>query len=135
MYTICYLSKVSPHLTETQIQEIFNHTYAQNNKKGICGILLHTMGNFFQVLEGDEAYLTDLYENRIKKDPRHHSIFEVIHKEGSDPVFTSYSSRFLTIEDSDALNDIKTYVKKHAVVSSTSDKIARLLNTVEMLTY
>ena len=135
MYTICYLSKVAPGLTQEDIQDIFNHTNASNNNKGICGILLHSMGNFFQVLEGDEAYLTDLYEHKVKKDPRHHSIFEVMHKRGSDPVFTSYSSRFLTIEDSQVLDDIKTYVKKHAVVSSTADKIARLLNTVELLSY
>lgn len=135
MYTICYFSKVAPHLTETQIQEILDYTHTQNNEKGICGILLHTLGNFFQVLEGDEAYLTDLYENKIKKDPRHHNIFEVIHKEGSDPVFTSYSSQFLKVEDSEVLDDIKAYVKKHAIVSSTSDKIARLLNTVEIVAY
>ena len=135
MYTICYFSKVAPHLTETQIQEILDYTYTQNNEKGICGILLHTLGNFFQVLEGDKAYLTDLYENKIKKDPRHHSVFEVIHKEGSDPVFTSYSSQFLKVEDSEVLDDIKAYVKKHAIVSSTSDKISRLLNTVEIVAY
>ncbi|WP_298351194.1 BLUF domain-containing protein [uncultured Dokdonia sp.] len=135
MYTICYFSKVAPDLTDEEIQEIFDHTYHQNNEKGVCGILLHTMGNFFQVLEGDEAYLTDLYENRIKTDPRHHSIFEVIHKEGSDPVFTSYSSQFLKVEDSEVLDDIKAYVKKHAIVSSTSDKISRLLNTVEIVAY
>ncbi len=135
MYTICYFSKVAPDLTDEEIQEIFDHTYHQNNEKGVCGILLHTMGNFFQVLEGDEAYLTDLYENRIKTDPRHHSIFEVIHKSGSDPVFTTYNSRFQTIDNSDQLNEVKKYLQKHAIRSSTSDKLARLLKSFIIFDY
>lgn len=135
IYTICYFSKVSDGLTDQEVKELFDYSSQENNAKGICGILLHSFGNFFQVLEGDKEYLTSLYETKIKEDPRHHSIFEVINKGDSDPIFTKYNSRFETIENSNQLNEVKAYLAKHSIKSSTSNKLSRLLKSFVILDY
>ena len=133
IYTICYFSKVSEDLTEGQIQEIFDYASTSNNENGVCGILLHSFGNFFQVLEGDKKYLTKLFNTKIKEDPRHHSIFEVINKDGCDPIFTKYNSRFQTIKNSDKLNEVKAYLSEHSIQSTTSNKLSRLLKSFLIL--
>ncbi len=134
-YTICYFSKASKDLSEESIHEIIAYSSEKNNIRGIRGILLHSLGNFFQVLEGDRKVLLDLYENKIKLDKRHHSIFEVINKSGSDPIFTKYSSKFEAVDDSEQLNEIKAYLAKHSIHSSTSDKISRLLKSFIIVDY
>ena len=126
-YTICYVSKSKPDLSESQIKDIFTHASTVNNKCDVRGILLHSLGNFFQVLEGDEKYLIDLYENKIKKDPRHENIYEVYHKKTAKPVFTNYSSQFNIVEDSEQLEAIQVYLEENKISSTTSDKLSRLL--------
>ncbi|WP_379953287.1 BLUF domain-containing protein [Dokdonia sp. R78006] len=133
VYTICYFSKASEDLSEEEIQEIFDHTNERNNERGVRGILLHSFGNFFQVLEGDEEYLTNLYTTKIKHDTRHHSVFEVINKESTKSLFEEYNSRFQTIENREQLDEIKAYLKVHSIQSTTSDKLSRLLRSFIIL--
>lgn len=132
-YTICYVSKSDPSMTEADIQKVFKWTNAWNNKLGVRGILLHAFGNFFQVLEGEEKVLLDLYENKIKEDSRHSDIYEVYNKKTTQPVFTEYSSQFNVIKSDDQLDEIKTYLEENRVSSTTSDKLARLLKPFVIL--
>ena len=53
IYTLCYVSKANEGMNENTIEDIFHTTVENNTKKGIHGILMYGMGNFFQVLEGD----------------------------------------------------------------------------------
>ena len=133
IYTICYFSKASEDLTDKEIQAIFDHTDTRNNDIGIRGILLHSLGIFFQVLEGDEEYLTHLFDTKIKNDTRHKEVFEVINKKGTKALFECYNSRFQTIENKDQLDEIKAYLAMHAIQSSTSDKLSRLLKSFIIL--
>ncbi len=133
VYTICYFSKAAEDLSEEEIHEIFDHTNERNNERGVRGILLHSFGNFFQVLEGDEAYLTNLYNTKIKPDTRHSNVFEVINKESPKSLFEEYNSRFQTIENREQLDEVKAYLKLHSIQSTTSDKLSRLLRSFVIL--
>lgn len=124
-HTICYVSKVQPDLTDQQLQELFSHSSNNNNNKGIKGILLSTMGNFFQVLEGRKEQISSLYEV-IKEDSRHNEIYEVFNKPVSKPVFTNYNSAFNVIKTVDELEQLKTYLDTMPF-DSTSEKLSRLL--------
>lgn len=126
IHTICYTSKANPSLTKRDIEQIFNKTYTNNSLKGVTGILLHGLDNFFQVLEGKEKLILPLYNNLIKSDERHHSIFEIINKPKSKALFLDYSSDFTIVRTQKQLDTIKLYLKEHDV--STSDKLQRLLN-------
>lgn len=126
LYTICYVSKASEDTTNADIKNIFEVTVKANNEIRISGILLHSFGNFFQVLEGEKKDLLELYENKIKNDTRHNDIYEVFNRDMETPIFSTYLSQFLTITTSVQLDNIRKYLNANRT-NSTSDKLSRLL--------
>lgn len=126
LYTICYVSKSSENITNEDITEIFQVTEQANNANEISGILLHSFGNFFQVLEGEKKDLVHLYEEKIKKDTRHSDIYEVFNRDMETPIFSTYLSQFLTITTTVQLDDIRKYLNANRT-NSTSEKLSRLL--------
>ena len=130
-YTICYFSKANENLTETEIEAIFKKTYTSNTLKNIKGILLYMLGDFFQVLEGDEDDLKHVYEI-IKNDERHHTIFEIINKPTLNEVFKTYKSDFNIVRTDAQIKEIKQYLRstKH---NTTAEKIDRLLEPFFLL--
>ncbi|QIE60407.1 BLUF domain-containing protein [Rasiella rasia] len=127
IYTLCYVSKAAENLDASSLEEIFSITINKNTKRGISGILMYGMGNFFQVLEGEEQTVETLYKEQILKDPRHSDIFEVIRKPTEIPIFKEYSSLFTIVKTNEQLAQIKKYLNQHRVDSSTSEKLGRLL--------
>lgn len=127
IFTLCYISKATEGLNETAIEDIFLTTMQRNTTKKIHGILLHGMGDFFQVLEGDKKQIESLFENEIKLDTRHSEIFEVIRKYTKKPIFSAYSSLFTIVKTTEQLKQIKDYLKLNKV-DTTSNKLSRLLN-------
>ncbi|MCZ4318776.1 BLUF domain-containing protein [Aequorivita viscosa] len=126
LYTICYVSKAAENTTIDDVKDIFKVTEEANNASGISGILLHSFDNFFQVLEGDKRIVERLFEDKIKKDRRHHDIYEVFNKAMETPIFSTYLSQFLTITTSVQLDEIRKYLSANRT-NSTSDKLSRLL--------
>ena len=49
-HSICYVSNSAEGLNKEQLEAILNKTYTNNSLKEISGILLHSMGHFFQVI-------------------------------------------------------------------------------------
>ncbi|TVZ51528.1 BLUF domain-containing protein [Dokdonia sp. Hel_I_53] len=134
-YTICYFSKAKEDLPIHHVKEICEKATELNNKIGISGFIFNSLDNFFQVLEGEKEKVLDLYENHIKNDPRHHKIFEIVHRDSQTPLFAQYSSRFQTLQNSEQLNSLKSYLKKHSVDVKTSDKISNMLKSFVILDY
>ena len=126
-YTICYISKSSTELKEEDIEKIFSHTQAQNNRKEIKGILLYEFGNFFQVLEGNKKVIEDLYANKISEDTRHTDIRTLINYDIKKPIFKEYSSDFNIVKTKAQLESIRTYLKLNHH-HHFSENIQRLLN-------
>lgn len=126
LYTICYVSKASEHITKQDVMEVFRVTEQANNAFYISGILLHSFGNFFQVLEGEKKSLEQLFENKIMVDSRHNTIYEVFRKDMETPIFSTYLSQFLTITTSVQLDEIRKYLNANRT-NSTSEKLSRLL--------
>jgi response regulator RpfG family c-di-GMP phosphodiesterase len=131
IYTICYVSKASLDLTNDDIEKLFDFTATTNSKLNVSGMLLHSLGNFFQVLEGEESHLLNLYE-KIKEDLRHRDIYEVYNKKTNQPVFTNYDSKFDIVKTSEDLEMLITYLNQDRS-NSTNNKLKRLLQPFAML--
>jgi hypothetical protein len=131
LYTICYVSKASTTLTNSQIEDLFEYTAAWNNKHGVSGILLHSIGNFFQVLEGTEKVLLSLF-TRIKEDSRHGELYEIFNKRTSHPVFENYKSTFDIVKTNGDLKMLITYLNQDNS-NSTNLKLKRLLKPFDIL--
>lgn len=124
-HTVCYISNASPTLTDKDIDFVLEDAAARNSASHITGILLYNLGHFFQVIEGEESQITELFENKIMVDPRHSDIYVVYNKSTTKPVFFDYSSKFNIVKTEKDLANIKEYLLH--VRTSTSDKLTRLL--------
>ena len=126
LHTVCYISNVAPQLSNKDIDHVLTQASQKNNEASVSGILLHNLGHFFQVLEGEKDLVLDLYENKIKKDKRHLGLYEVYNKPSTTPIFMNYNAKYNLIKTEEDLKQIKSYLS--SLRTTTSDKLSRLLN-------
>jgi len=70
MKRITYMSTYGRLLSDQEIQAIGEISSANNKAKGITGVLVSIGGHFFQIIEGEEGAIDDLFQT-ISRDPRH----------------------------------------------------------------
>ena len=68
-----YISRSSRPLTDAEVDEIRAVSQKNNIQANITGVLVETGGLFFQLIEGPEDSVDQLYK-RISEDPRHEEI-------------------------------------------------------------
>lgn len=125
LYTICYTSRAASAMDEEQLGKLFSKVASTNTAHGITGILIYSFESFFQVMEGEEEVLLELYE-KIRKDSRHKDVFEVFNKTALTSVFTDYNSSFNIITAKPELERVKEYLDSNRR-STTFEKLSRLL--------
>jgi len=74
MKRIQYISRFARPLSSEEVDELARQSEETNAKIGITGFLLCLGDIFFQVIEGEDAAVDDLYYERICRDPRHRDI-------------------------------------------------------------
>ena len=74
MRRLVYLSRLARALTPAEIQLMGQKASQRNRERGITGILVCLGDIFFQVLEGPEVMVMELYSQRILKDGRHKDV-------------------------------------------------------------
>lgn len=94
-YAISYVSTAERSLSETEIRQILNDSEVNNNKQNITGLLLYSEGNFFQIIEGDQKQIVELYET-IEGDSRHFNVIKLFGKEINKESFDGYKSDFIS---------------------------------------
>lgn len=93
MYHIIYLSRAVRELTPVELVSLLLEARSHNEQTGITGALAYGDMQFMQVIEGEEAAVTDLYA-RIARDPRHQSVFKLADKAIAERSFESWSMAF-----------------------------------------
>ena len=94
-WAICYVSSEDNRMEEDQIQCLFSQSQTNNKANDISGILLYSQGNFFQVIEGEEKTVTNLFQ-KIESDGRHHHLFKIFNREIDKDQYDEYCCDFLT---------------------------------------
>src|SRR5690242_7063732 len=74
---IIYASAASPAFDPADLGPILPKARDRNAEGSVTGVLLYTAGSFFQVLEGPDASLPQLFA-RISADPRHREVTKII---------------------------------------------------------
>ncbi|SHJ64402.1 BLUF domain-containing protein [Aquimarina spongiae] len=110
-HTICYVSTVSPDVSDTMLSEIMAHVKQNNSKLDITGILMHSEGNFFQVLEGEKEVILPLF-HKIKEDRRHYNVIKILDKEINNSTFTEYHSSFAVISSQSGHKELQHFLKR-----------------------
>lgn len=109
-HAICYVSTAADELTFEETKDLLHETRDSNNKKNLKGILLYSEGNFFQVLEGEKKEVLKLYE-KIKKDPRHYNIIQIVGKDIEQGSFDDYKVDVLTENKKIEVDIMKEYLE------------------------
>ncbi|MGZ8187108.1 MAG: BLUF domain-containing protein, partial [Methylobacter sp.] len=73
MIRLTYASTAINEWSPEELLSLLKTCRTNNGAKNITGILLYAKGTFFQVLEGDEATINNLYRV-IEKDKRHKDV-------------------------------------------------------------
>lgn len=120
-YAIVYVSSATKDLKESEIKTILEQSVAWNNRHGLTGILLFSEGNFFQVLEGEESVIKDLFES-IKKDPRHHNVLQIFGKEIHREAYDGYKADFISSKTHYDPKQIECYMKQMEVLDDSAQK-------------
>lgn len=98
-FHLAYISHPSESLTKKSLVELLVKAQQYNIQREISGILIIRDKSIFQLIEGDEVEVRDLY-NKIEKDPRHQhpvTVYEGISSMRSIPFF----GMGLTLDQSD----------------------------------
>ena len=94
-FAISYLSTANRDINQDEVAELLDLTEVRNNTAGVNGLLIYSDGNFFEVIEGEETKIKELFEN-IKEDPRHRNIMIVFEKKIDKPLFEDKEANFIS---------------------------------------
>ena len=97
-WSIAYCSRMSRFISDEGVYELAASAESRNRQMGVSGVLLVRNSCFFQVLEGHVGFVRDLYQ-RILADPRHTAVTKVLDASITEPVFSGWPMRLVTVED------------------------------------
>lgn len=73
LYHLGYVSTQARPLSADDLLALLGQARARNEAGHITGLLLHREDSFFQVLEGDQEQVLQIFSS-IERDPRHHRV-------------------------------------------------------------
>ena len=105
LFELIYRSEANSNVSDDDLLNILSTARNFNAENDITGCLLYNEHNFAQILEGEFNVLNDLY-NRIREDPRHHSVITLHMKEIEERAYPNWTMAFKSLEAED-MQDIK----------------------------
>lgn len=97
---IIYTSTAATEFDPAALDGILQRARRTNAERSVTGMLLYTAGSFFQVLEGEEATLAEMFA-RIAADPRHRGVTKIIEEPIAQRAFGDWTMGYLEVTSSD----------------------------------
>lgn len=98
MKRIKYISRFSREMTAGEIHQLVAAAEKNNAEKGITGILMTSGRLFFQIIEGPDEEINNVWR-LIRNDPRHKDIILLNSEAGSfDRLFPDWSMRGMMLD-------------------------------------
>lgn len=123
-YAISYVSTIELKLGHAQLKTLLQDATDHNNSEDITGLLLCSEGNFFQLIEGEEEKIKELY-SRIESDDRHKNIIKFLEQPVNLPAYDGYLSRFVTDEGLYKDEKLKQYLHYIEVLDPESRRAVK----------
>lgn len=79
--TIIYRSHICDNVSIKSLESMVAEANVKNSQEDVSGILLFNGTHFFQLLEGPEEKVEEIYRH-ICADPRHHNLVELLRDHG-----------------------------------------------------
>ena len=132
LHHIIYQSTALRSMSDADLQEILVQARSFNAAHDITGVLLYHNDQFVQVLEGDEAAISPLYE-RIRVDARHTSVVKLADAPLATRNFGDWSMAFRPVDDS-AFRTLSGFIHPEDLAKAEKDS-APLLDQIVLLTF
>jgi hypothetical protein len=100
---LIYSSKAVAGLEVPDLKGILERARRNNFQQSITGMLLHTSGSFFQVLEGEESALTELF-SIISADARHTNVTKIIQEPIAQRAFGEWTMAFSEVDPAELVS-------------------------------
>lgn len=135
MKRITYISRISHPLSIEELETIGVLSSQNNMRANITGLLVYFEKLFFQIIEGDDEEVDQLFE-KIGKDPRHNDILRLKTEYGvEERLFPAWLMKTINLDDNvdELMRPIKillqTVVESHSIVERyTQPTILKILN-------
>jgi hypothetical protein len=103
MKTLCHLiyaSSADSKMGGAELRAILDQARVVNSQLDVTGILLHSEGSYFQVLEGDSEVIDSLY-TKIAHDQRHANVVLIVREPIASRSFADWSMGFASVTSED----------------------------------
>ncbi len=97
---IIYASIATTPFDTAALKALLQKVRAKNAERAVTGMLLYTSGNFFQVLEGADATLAELFVT-IAADPRHKNVTKIIQEPITRRDFSEWTMGYGEVDSTD----------------------------------
>ena len=109
LHHLIYVSRGQQPCGTQQLRDLLAQARQKNARLGVTGLLLHTAGHFFQVIEGPQAVLQGLFAT-IQTDSRHAQVVKIIDEPIAARAFQDWTMAFADLTHGelslvDGLND------------------------------
>lgn len=131
MKRIKYISKFNKVMTVEEVHQLAEESAKNNAKKNITGILMSSGQIFFQIIEGPETEIDNLW-NSISRDSRHTDIIILQTSTGSfDRLFPDWSMKGIVLnpESEMRLEPLKVIME---ILVDWEKRKEKLINTLEL---
>lgn len=108
---LAYTSVATHHMMHDELLTLLNSARSANQRQGITGMLLYMDECFFQVLEGEEQLVDNLYE-KICLDERNHHVVKLIREPITTRSLTEWTMSYehVTREDMASATGLTDYL-------------------------
>ncbi len=96
---IRYVSRFESPLSEADVQAIGEQSRRNNERLGLTGVLMASGGLFYQVLEGPDEAVDEVYR-KIVEDGRHTDLLLLSTETGVNRLFPSWSMETINLDAS-----------------------------------
>jgi hypothetical protein len=126
---LIYASATEATMSDAELRAILERAQAVNSQLDVTGILLHSDGSYFQVLEGDADVIDSLYA-KIARDKRHKNVVLIIREPIAGRSFADWSMGFASVTSKDVAEIIGAndfFQKKTCFYELTAGRAKKLL--------
>jgi len=102
-----YTSIACRPFSQAELRTLLARSRKRNSQRGLSGMLLYKLGDFMQVLEGEEATVRSLVKI-ISADPRHSQMIKVLEGHTTERQFPGWYMGFYNL-DEDAVKSLPGY--------------------------
>ncbi len=100
---LLYISQAATPMDSKALMELLSQCHRKNGQLKLTGLLLYSAGHFIQLLEGDPAAVSQVYEC-IRHDPRHTNLRVLLQEPARQRIFDRWRMGLLNMDDGSALD-------------------------------